>query len=111
MSALLRRFDEERARRNELLAKTRRLRQQLDLLSDKEKEMIKRELSSIEEQEKLEQESMKEVTGSSDSVVDAASLFDPSALDLLGPSVPLDWAGWDVVGGTHQPSAASPGSD
>lgn len=72
--------------------------------------MMKRELSSIEEQEKLEQESAKEVTGSSDPAVDAASLFDPSALDLLGPSVPLDWVGWDAVGGTPQPSAMSPGS-
>lgn len=104
-------LEENDERLVEYQARSLRLRRQLGFLSDKSKELIKRELSSIEEQEKLEreQESSKEVTSSS-SVADASSLFDPSALDLLGPSVPLDWVGWDVVDGTAQPSSVSPGS-
>ncbi len=73
--------------RRVLLSKQLRLLEQLGLLGRREKEMFARELSSIEEQEKLEQEDAQRASSSSNAAVDPSAVA-PSLSPFLDPSSP-----------------------
>lgn len=70
-----------------LLSKQLRLLEQLELLDRREKEMFARELSSIKELEKLEQENAQNASPSSNTAVDS-SVAEPSLSPFLGPMSP-----------------------